>query len=118
MSFTVSQINFPFNQQSNQSQSSKPGYAKPNINLAKTEIQTIFFKKGAGPQKWYVDELPMRKEANCCTCPSTIPAEKLYIPSGQHFAKERTFYFCALMKCFGKTPYMNNVYVLTITVEL
>ena len=73
------------------------------------EIQAIFKTKGEDSQKWYVDKLLTRKEAKSYTCSSTMPAEKLYvfvyglyIPPGQHFAKERTFYFCALMKCLGK----------------
>ena len=124
MSFTVSEINIIFNQQCNQSQSGKPGYAKQNINITRAEIQAIFETKGEGPQKWYVDKLLTRKEAKCCTCSSTMSAETLYvfvnglyIFPGQHFAKERTFYFCALMKCLGKKPYMNNLQVPPITFE-
>ena len=49
--FTVSEINFIFNQQVNQSQSSKPGYARPNINLTMSEMQAIFDAKGEGFQK-------------------------------------------------------------------
>ena len=52
VSFTVPEINFIFNQQCNQSQPSKPGYAKPNINLTRAEIQAIFEAKDEGPQKW------------------------------------------------------------------
>ena len=51
VSFTVSEINFIRNQQCNQSQSSIPGYAKPNINLAKAKIQAIFERKYESPQK-------------------------------------------------------------------
>ena len=41
----------------------------------------------------------------------------LYIPPGQHFAKERIFAFCALMKCLEKKPYMRNLQVPPITAE-
>ena len=124
VSFTVSEINFIFNQQCNQSQSSKPGYAKPNTNLARTEIQAIFKAKGEGPQKWYADELLTRKKAKCYTYFSAMPAEQLYvvfkgfyISIGQYFSKDRTFYFCALMKCLAKKPYTNNLQVPPIAVE-
>ena len=124
MSFTVSETNFIFNQECNQSQSGKPGYAKQNINITRAEIPAIFETKGEGPQKWYVDKLLTRKEAKCRTCSSTMPGEKLYvfvnglcISPGKHFAKERTFYFCALMKCLGKKPYMSNLQVPPITAE-
>ena len=66
VSFIVSEINFVFTQQCRQNQSNKPGYAKPNINLTRAEIQAIFEAKGEGPQKWYADKLLTRKEAKCC----------------------------------------------------
>ena len=64
--FIISEINFVFNQQYSQNQSNKPGYVKPNINLARAEIQATFEAKGEGPQKWYADKLLTRKEAKCC----------------------------------------------------
>ena len=78
------------------------------------EIQAVFETKSEGPQKWYADNLLTK----CCTCSNTIPAQKLYvfvselyIPPGQHFAKDHTFYFHAFMKCLDKKPYMNNLQV-------
>ena len=46
VSFTVSEINFIFNQQCNQTQSNKPGSAKLNINLTRAKIKAIFETKG------------------------------------------------------------------------
>ena len=66
VSFTVSEINFIFNQRYNQNQSNKPDYAKPNINLTRAEIQATFEAKGEGTQKWYADKLLTRKEEKCC----------------------------------------------------
>ena len=124
VSFTVSYINFTFNQQCSQSRSSKPGYTKPNTNLTRAEIQAISETKGEGPQKWYMDKLMTRKEAKCCTCSSKMPVGKLhifvyglYIPPGQHFAKEHTFYFCSLMKYFEKKTYKSNLQIPPITAE-
>ena len=50
VTFTVSKINITFNQQCNQSQCSKLGYAKPNINLKMAEIQVKFETKDEVPQ--------------------------------------------------------------------
>ena len=66
VSFTVSEINLIFNQRYNENQSNKPGYAKPNINLTRAEIQATFEAKGEGTQKWYADKLLTRKEEKCC----------------------------------------------------
>ena len=45
VSFTVSEINFIFNQQCNKSQSSKSGCAKPNINLTTAESRRYLKQK-------------------------------------------------------------------------
>ena len=45
VSFTVSEINFIFNQQCNKSQSSKPGCAKPNINPTRAESRRYLKQK-------------------------------------------------------------------------
>ena len=60
VSFTASETDFIFNQQVNQSQSSKPGYARPNIILTMSEIQVTFDAKGEGLQKWYADKFKKR----------------------------------------------------------
>ena len=72
-----------------------------------------------------MDKLLTRKEANCSTCSSTTSAEKLYvfinglyIPPSKHFAKERNFCFCALMKYFEKKQCMNNIQNPPIIVEV
>ena len=111
VSFTVSEINFIRNQQCNQSQSSIPGYAKPNINLAKAKIQAIFERKYESPQKQYVNKLLTRKEAKCCTCSSTIAAGKLYVfINGFYILPDQRF-------AMEKKPYISNLRVPPVTIE-
>ena len=125
VSSTISEINFIFNSFMNEliTNATKVNLeshdVQNQISISKDcEIQAIFETKSEGPQKWYADKLLTRKETKCCTYSNTMPAQKLYvfvnelyIPPGQHFAKDHTFYFYAFMKCLDKKPYMNNFQV-------
>ena len=80
--------------------------------------EAIFKTKGNFNQVWHLDKLEVRKFVKCCTCGSTMLADKifidfkvLYIPPNYQFAKDRTFYFCAL-KGISWKPFMSNLKVL------
>ena len=67
---------------------------------------------------WLVDKVRRRKDAKCCTCRSTMPEGKIflpakgfYIPPNQTFAIKRTFYFCLMKSCVSRKPFMSSIAV-------
>ena len=64
--------------------------------LTEPAKEAIFETKGNFNQIWHLDKLEVRKFAKCCTCGSTMLADKifidfkvLYIPPNYQFAKDR-----------------------------
>ena len=90
--------------------------------LTPEEITSIFEGHPSSnvPQRWYVEKSFTKRKARCCapTCKNTFPPGKitifcqgLYIPPNCNFAKERTFYYCALSTCVRQEPIMGNLKV-------
>lgn len=90
---------------------------KQSLNLTELEIEAMLKKFDGEPQLWKAIKLQRESTANCAGCHKSkmikgricVTAFAKFIPRNTAVVVDRTFYFCALLKCIRNIPARSNL---------